>query len=623
MSAPDLGAGPLEAPRGAIYRRALRYFAPDRRWIALLVGLIGVSVAVGLLEAWPLAVLIDTVLSKEPKSDWMHRAFLSLLPEDRLGRVIGLVLIGMGLQLVGYLAWMARMMISAHLNVWGTTRVRADMFARLQALGPAYHRAQPQGDAIYRLVVDASGPWGVVDVVIGTVTAAMTLTVMTAVMLSYNAGLTAAAFAVAPAMIWSNWVFARRIHARALAAKQADTDLTSLVQRALATIGLAQAFRREPHEFGRFEGAVGRSVRATLRLNWQEQLYPLVRDGTLAVAGALIFGYGGYLVYRDQFAQPVAGGMSVGLLFIFIDYTRKLWDPLKWLTEFVAKVQIYVASTRRVLHVIDQPLAVADRPDALPLPLAPRTLVLDRVGFSHEPGRPALAEVSGRIRPGEMVAFVGPSGAGKSTLLGLLLRFHDPDSGALTLDGLDYRQLRLADLRRHMALVTQDSVMLPVSVADNIAYGRPDATRDEVAAAAELAGAAEFIDALPQGYDTPLLDGGQNLSGGQRQRLAIARALLAEAPFLVLDEPSSALDPEQEARLARTLAALRGSRTVILVTHRLDAVRPCDQIFVMGAGRIVEHGTHERLLARRGLYARMWREAAPEETRARQPLRLL
>ena len=260
MTEPSAGpkAGPLEAPRSEIYRRVFAYFTPDWPWIAVLFLLIAVSVGVGILEAWPLAVLIDTVLAKEPKADWMHRTFLSVLPEDRLGQVIGLVLIGMGLQLVGYLSLTARMMINAHLNTWGTSRVRHDMFARLQELGPGYHRAQPQGDAIYRLVVDASGPWGVVDVVIGTVAAAMTLTVMTTIMLSYNVSLTLAAFVVTPFMMWSNWVFARRIHARALQSKQADTDLTSFIQRALSTIGLAQAYRREPYEFGRFQGAVGR-----------------------------------------------------------------------------------------------------------------------------------------------------------------------------------------------------------------------------------------------------------------------------------------------------------------------------------------------------------------------------
>src|SRR3954471_8838224 len=342
-----------EAAEPGVHRRAMAYFTPDWPWIALLVVLIGVSVGVGLLEAWPFAVLVDSVLTKQPKGDWIHGLFLALVPEGKVGQVVGLVVIGMGLQLVGYLVWMARMMINYHLNYRGTTRVRYDLFRKLQQLGLTYHRSRPQGDAIYRLTTDAFGPWGIMDTVIGTAVAAVTLTVMTLILLSRDVSLTLAAFTVAPFMIWSNWRFGLRIHERALESKQIDADLTAHIQQAMARVPLAQAFRREPYEFRRFRGAVGRSVRALLRLNWQEQLYPLARDSILTVGGAIILGYGGhfvyprpvllpggraiipgyggYLVYRDQFLEPVADGMTVGVLIIFVDYVRKLWEPLKWL----------------------------------------------------------------------------------------------------------------------------------------------------------------------------------------------------------------------------------------------------------------------------------------------------
>src|SRR3954454_19215345 len=325
-----------------------------------------------------------------------------------------------------------------------------------------------------------------------------------------------------------------------------------------------------------------------MRLNWLEQLYPFTRDSILAVAGAIIFGYGGYLVYRDQFAAPVAGGMTVGVLFVFIDYTRKLWEPLKWLTEFVAKVQFHVAASRRVFHVLDTPTGVSDAPVAIELPIEPRPLVIDRVSFWYRAGHPVLNRVSARIEPGQMVAFLGPSGAGKSTLLNLIMRFYDPTEGALRLGDYDFRRIRLADLRRHMALVGQENVVLPVSVAENIGYGLLGASLNEIEEAAALAGAAEFIERLPDGYGTLLAEGGQNLSGGQRQRLAIARALVTHAPFLILDEPTSALDPDHERRLIETLAHLKGRRTIVLVTHRHEAVAACDQIFRVEAGKIVQ-----------------------------------
>lgn len=593
-----------------VYRRAFAYFWPDWGWIALLVALIAVSVLIGLIEAWPAAVLIDSVLGDKGRGDSIHRAFLSILPSDKRGQIVGLVLIGLAVQLVGYVVWMARMMINCHLNYRGTTRVRSELFAALQHIGLAYHRSRPQGDAIFRLSVDVLGPWGIMDISIGTAVAAVTLAVMTVVLLSRSVPLTLAAFTVAPFMIVSNWIFARRIVARALESKRADSAITSFVQQAMATVALTQSFRREQHEHARYLGAVRRGVRCALRLNWQEQLYPLSRDSILAVGGAIIFGYGGYLVYRDQILSPTASGMTVGTLLVFLDYVRKLWDPLKWLTEFIAKVQYHVAAARRVFEILDTPPGVTEAPAAAPLAVAPRALRLERVGFGYRDGLLILDGVSACIRPGELVAFVGPSGAGKSTLLSLLLRFYDPSHGSLYLDDLDFRALRLGDLRRHMALCGQDSPLLPVSIAENIAYGRPGAARADIEAAARLAGAAAFIASLPEGYETLVAEGGQNLSGGQRQRLAIARALLTEAPILVLDEPTSALDGVQAELLMTTLAALKGQRTILLITHRLESVRACDRIFVLQGGRIVEQGTHAELVARGEHYVRLRGAAA-------------
>nr|WP_292531247.1 ABC transporter ATP-binding protein [Methylocystis sp.] len=535
------------------------------------------------------------------------------MPTDRPGQIAGLVAIGLGLQLVGYSAWMGRMMINYYLNYRGTTRVRFDLFTKLQNLGLTYHRNRPQGDSIYRLITDAFGPWGIVDVVIGTSVAAVTLTVMTIILFSRNVGLTLAAFTVAPFMIWSNWRFGVRIHKRALESKQIDADLASHIQQAMTRIPLAQAFRRENSEFRGFSNAVGRSVGALLRLNWQEQLYPLARDSILSVGGAIILGYGGWLVYRDQFLSPVADGMSVGTLLIFMDYLRKLWDPLKWLSEFFAKVRIFEAASRRVFRVLDEAETVADAPGARWIPRKLRTMTLDGVGFDYGGGKQILANISAAIRPRQMVAFVGASGAGKSTLLSLMLRFYDPTSGALRLDDLDFRELRLDSLRGHFAFVAQDSLVLPATIAENLAYAKQSATRAEIERAAEAAGAAEFIDALPQGYETVLAEGGANLSGGQRQRIAIARALLSDAPFLVLDEPTSALDPEQERRLIETLHRLKGSRTIFLVTHRLESVVDCDCIFVMSKGQIIERGAHDALISSGGAFSRARRRAEAAE----------
>jgi subfamily B ATP-binding cassette protein MsbA len=285
-------------------------------------------------------------------------------------------------------------------------------------------------------------------------------------------------------------------------------------------------------------------------------------------------------------------------------------------------VQGGVVGAQRVFEVLDRNPTVTDAPGAKALPMQPRTLQLDNVSFCYggaPTASPVLRDVSLTIKPGQMVAFVGSSGVGKSTLLNLLPRFYDPVDGAIRLDGCDLREFRVADVRKHVALVLQEAVMLPTTIAQNIAYGRPTATFAEVRKAAQLAGAAQFIEQLPGAYNTIVDEGGQNLSGGQRQRISIARALLTEAPFVVLDEPTSALDPHHEAVITQTLLDLKGQRTIVLVSHRLSTVLDCDQIFVMDGGRVVERGTHDELLALRGVYYEMARTQLRLDASGRGP----
>ena len=597
-----------------LYVRAISYFRADRFLILALVALIGLAVVVGLLQAWPLAILIDSVLTRRPQTDWIHRLFLAPLPVTRLGQIVGITLIGLGLKVLQDTITFARVMINNRLRYNGSARARCQLFEKIQELGLPYQKIQPQGDTIYRMENDTGGMFGILDTFIATGVAGVTLLGMIAIMLSRNVALTVFALAVAPLLGWINLWFGRRIRERALDSKHADALFTTAVQRSLCEMGLIHIFNRQRDQAVQVAAAVQNSVIRGMRLNWQEALYPLARDTIFTLGGAIVFGYGGYLVYRDQFLNPIAGGVTCGVLLVFMDYLGKLWDPLSRLVGFSAAIQASAAAVYRVFQVLDRRPHVTQAPHALRLPLKLRDISIRDVSFEHDPGKPVLDDVTVDIHAGESVAFVGTSGAGKSTLLHLLPRLFDPSGGSILLDEIDLRDIDMADVRRHVALVPQDAPVLGTTIAQNIAFGRPDANIRQIIAAAELAGADDFICALPDGYQTVMDLDGRNLSGGQRQRLAIARAFLSEAPILVLDEPTSAQDARHERHVIRSLKSMRRKRTVILVTHRLETAVQCDRIFVMDRGRIAEQGTHANLLALGGLYFKMWHVKPPTPT---------
>jgi subfamily B ATP-binding cassette protein MsbA len=585
------------------YLRAISYYRPDLGKIIASIILIAISTAAALLQAYPLAIAVDSVFGNVPfaEKDWLYRAFAYISPDSVLGMVVTLAVITLLLRFVQEALSMAQTLLNIRIGYAGLMRVRCDLFRKLQALSLAYHKSQPQGDAIYRLSYDTYGFQTILNTIVQTLfVSSFSLLFMAIIMFSKSWQLTIVALSVAPLLLWTTRIYARILKTKSIEAKEVESQLTTSIQRSVATIGLVQAFGREHDEYERFHATARNSVLAYLRLHWQEVLYWLFVGNIFGLGTAAIFGYGGYLVTRGQ--------ITVGDLTLFLTYfVAQLYGPLSKLSSFSAAIAGGVAGVERVFEVLDRDPVIKDAPDAIHLPRQPRTLSLDHVWFEYRKGAPVLRDVTCDINPGQMVAFVGSSGVGKTTLLNLLPRFYDPVKGALRLDGHDLRKVKVADVRKHIALVLQESVVLPTTVHENIAYGRPDATVEQVIEAAKTAGAHDFIMQLPNQYEEMVTESGQNLSGGQKQRISIARALLTEAPIIIMDEPTSALDPHHEMVIIDTLKRIRRQRTVILVSHRLSTVADCDQIFVMSEGQIAEQGTHEQLVARRGLYYSMAR----------------
>lgn len=477
--------------------------------------------------------------------------------------------------------------------------MRVDTYEHIQELDVAYFEDRATGDLMAVLNDDINQLERFLDVGANEVIQLLTTVVLIGASFFIIAPSVAwLAFLPVPIILWGSLVFQKRIEPRYAAVREEAAAINSQLSNNLGGMSTIKAFTAEDREVERITEA-SQSYRqanaAAIKLS--SAFTPLIRV-------AILFGFTAMLIWGGFLALD--GSLNVGLYSVMVFLTQRLLWPLTRLGQTVDLYQRAMASTKRILDVLDTEPTIENGQQALTADEARGGIAFNAVTFSYDPGFPVLNDANLEIAPAETTAFVGSTGSGKTTIIKLLLRFYDPDSGSITVDGHDIRTLDHADLRKWIALVSQDVFLFYGTVADNIAYGVTSATQDQIVEAAKAAEAHEFILELPNGYDTVIGERGQKLSGGQRQRLSIARALLTDAPILVLDEATSAVDNETEAAIQRSLARVSHNRTMVVIAHRLSTIRNADRIYVIDAGSVVETGTHDELLSLNGVYTSLW-----------------
>ena len=563
-----------------LYRRLIGLAQPYTRQLVFLFLLDLLESVWVLLTPLPLKIVVDGVVNSRP----LHPVLSHLLPTSIATSATALLIVAVTLLLVlsllSSLQSLASSFFRGQVGEQLLLGFRGKLFLHAQRLSLTYHDLVGTSDTLYRINKDAGA---VEDILIGTILplakAALTVALMFAVTLWLDWQLALVAALLAPVLLFLSGRHKRRLRRQSREVRHLESTAMAVIHEVFAVLRVVKAFGQEKREQERFQQKSRAGILARLRLRLAEGWYGMAIRLTIACGTAAVL-FLGVMHVRN-------GTLTLGELLLVLAYSAQLYDPLKTLSRKAGGIQSHLASAERAFALLDQQPNVDDPPEPLPPRPAKGALRFENVSFGYEKDRPVLRDLSLEIEPGTRLGIVGATGAGKTTFLNLLLRFYDPDQGRVLLDGHDLKQHCLANLRNQYALVLQDAVLFSGRVADNIAYARPWASDEEIEAAARAAHAHEFIMRLPQGYDTLVGERGMTLSGGERQRIAIARAFLKDAPILLLDEPTSAVDIQTEAGILDAMEDLMRGRTSIIITHRLSPLSACDTVLVLEQGQLV------------------------------------
>jgi subfamily B ATP-binding cassette protein MsbA len=573
---------------------------PYRGWLAIILLATGAETAASLAAPWPLKIVLDNVIEGREPIAWI-RHVASWLPGERVIRFAALAAIATVLiAALGAIASYIERYYTEDVGQWVANDLRVRVYHHLEHLPLAYYDTHRTGTLLSTITDDI----GMIQdfassTTLGIVVDFLTIAGMLGLMFWLNWDFALIAVGVAPFLLLFVLRFRKAVKKATREVRLRESDVLNVVQQGLESIRVVNAFGRQELEEKRLEEASRAEVRAALRARQVKSLLSPVVTVLVSLCTAFVLWRGTSLV--------LASAMTAGSLTVFLSYLGKFFKPVQDLAKLSGTIAQASVAAERVRGILELDMSVPERPGAREPGALSGAIEFDHVGFAYDPAAPVLRDVTFSIAPGQFVGLVGTTGGGKSTLVSLIPRFYDPSLGSVLVDGVDVRDYKLQGLRSRMGFVLQDTVLFRGTIRENIAYGRPDASEEQIVEAAKLANAHEFIVRMPDGYASQVGERGTTLSGGQRQRIGIARVLVRDSPILILDEPTAALDLESERLVVEALERLMKGRTAIMIAHRLSTIRDADRVLVLHDGVIADQGTHDELLARCSIFGEIHR----------------